>query len=159
MNKTLSEIMEEFEKERSTFRWKVKHYLRKLPEPIRKLKKFIRKFKFAYQRVTRGFSDQDAWNADMYLASQIAGIAEWLVENSHGVPASYAYRPDLNDPVEVMEERRNAEYRKNITVFKEYAKNGDAFDQEWKDKFGGVLDNELDDSLQWFAKHFTEFWD
>ena len=151
--------MEEFERERSTFRWRVKYYLRKLPEPIRKFKKFIRKFKFAYQRVTRGFSDQDAWNADMYLASQIAGIAEWLVENGHGVPASYAYQPDLNDPVEIMAERRDAEYRKHIAVFREYAKNGHAFDQRWREECGGVLDSEIQDSLQWFAEHFVELWD
>lgn len=159
MNNTLSEIMEEFEKERSTFRWKVKHYLRKLSDPIRKIKKHTRKIKFAYQRVTRGFSDQDAWNADMFLASQIAGIAEWLVKNGHGVPSSYAYQPDFNDPVEIMAERRDAEYRNHIAVFKEYAKNGHAFDQQWKEECGGVLDNELDESLQWFAKHFVEFWD
>lgn len=159
MNNTLSEIMEEFEKERSTFRWKVKYYLRKLTAPFYKIKKFPRKIKFAYQRVTRGFSDQDAWNGDMYLASQIAGIAEWLVENGHGVPSSYAYQPDLNDPVEIMAERRDSEYRKHIAVFKEYANNGPAFDQEWKDELGGVLDKDLDESLQWFAKHFVELWD
>ena len=159
MNNTLSEIIEEFEKERKTLRWKVKYYLRKLPNPIRKIKKYTRKIKFAYQRVTRGFSDQDAWNADMFLASQIAGIAEWLVKNGHGVPSSYAYQPDFNDPVEIMAERRDAEYRNHIAVFKEYAKNGHAFDQQWKEECGGVLDNELDESLQWFAKHFVELWD
>ena len=159
MNNTLSEIMEEFEKERSTFRWKVKYYLRKLTVPFYKIKKFPRKIKFAYQRVTRGFSDQDAWNGDMYLASQIAGIAEWLVENGHGVPMSYAYQPDLNDSVEIMAERRNTEYCKHIAVFREYAKNGPAFDQEWEEELGGVLDKDLDESLQWFAKHFVELWD
>ena len=159
MNNTLSEIMEEFEKERKTLRWKVKYYLRKLPNPIRKIKKYPRSIKFAYQRVTRGFSDRDAWNGDIYLAGQIAGISEWLVQNSHGIPASYAYQPDFNDPVEIMAERRDADYRKYIAVFREYAKNGHAFDQEWKDELGGVLDSEIDDSLQWFAKHFLELWD
>lgn len=159
MTVTLSEIIEELTAERKTLKWKIKYYLRKLPEPIRKIKKYPRKIKFAYQRVTRGFSDKDAWNGDMYLASQIAGIAEWLVENGHGVPLSYAYQPDFNDPIEAMAERRDAEYRKHIAVFREYANNGHAFDQEWKDELGGVLDNELEDSLQWFAKHFLELWD
>ena len=159
-NIRLSEIMAEIERERNTFKWKMRRTVdRFITIPFYKVKRFPRRVKYAYQRVTRGFSDWDVYNGDMYLANQIAGIAEWLVENGHGVPSSYAYQPDFNDPVEIMAERRDSEYRKHIAVFKEYANNGPAFDQEWKDELGGVLDKDLDESLQWFAKHFLELWD
>ena len=159
-NIRLSEIMAEIERERNTFKWKMRRTVdRFITIPFYKVKRFPRRVKYAYQRVTRGFSDWDVYNGDMYLANQIAGIAEWLVENGHGVPSSYAYQPDFNDPVEIMAERRDSEYRKHIAVFKEYSNNGPAFDQEWKDELGGVLDKDLDESLQWFAKHFVELWD
>ena len=151
-NVRLSEIMAEIERERNTFKWKMRRAVDKfITIPFYKVKRFPRRVKYAYQRVTRGFSDWDVYNGDMYLANQIAGIAEWLVEKGHGVPPSYAYQPDLNDAIEVMEERRNSEYRKHIAVFREYARCGIADNEESQKEFGGVLDKDLNESLQWFA--------
>jgi hypothetical protein len=108
------------------------------------------------QRGRRGWSDQDAWNGDMYLASQIAGIMQWHIDKGIGVSSAYGTWEESTD---ILVERRNKDYARHIAVFKEYRKNGPAFNQEWKDDFGGVLDDELRESLQWLAEHFTELWD
>lgn len=112
------------------------------------------------QRTERGFSDRDMWNADMYLAGVFAGILQWYVDNGHGVSMEYAYDLDLYNPdVDIMCERRNADYSKYINIFKEYSTNGDAFDEKWQKEFGGVLDMDMQEALQWFSKHFTSLWD
>ena len=43
-------------------------------------------FQAYYHRATRGWSEVDAWNADLYLAEVIAGMCRWLADNSHGYP-------------------------------------------------------------------------
>jgi hypothetical protein len=58
-----------------------------------------------------------------------------------------------------MVERRDAEWNKYIAIFREYSKHGPAIDQEWADGFGGVLDKDMQDALQWLSQHFQELWD
>jgi len=114
----------------------------------------------SYQRTTRGFSSQDAWSGDSFLAGQIAGIMQWIVDNSQGCQMSYADPLDAEfRDVDGMIERRNAEYVKHIAIFKEYAKNGVTLNAEWQKEFGGVLDEDIEDSLQWLSEHFQELWD
>lgn len=117
----------------------------------------IDKIRFAHQRLTRGFADSDVWNADMFLAGQIAGILRWIVEEGHGVATSYA--DDWNTDVDIMVQRRDKDYLYYANIFAEYAKNGAAYDESWKEEFGGVLDTEIDVALQWFREHFLELWD
>jgi hypothetical protein len=118
-----------------------------------------RKIKWAHQRVTRGFSDRDMWSADYFLARQIAGMLNWIVNEGHGVSTSYGTPPNYEDDIEDMVARRDVEYLKYAAVFAEYAENGPALNEDWKNKLGGVLDNDLKEALQWFSEHFTEFWD
>ena len=129
---------------------------------VERLYKFLKripfKFKWAYQRITRGYSDRDWWNGDWYLSGVIAGIMEKIVKDGHGVATSYAYE-DWETPVDIMVERRDAEFNKYILIFREYSKHGPAIDQEWKDRFGGVLDKDMQDALQWLVEHFQELWD
>jgi hypothetical protein len=114
--------------------------------------------KWCYQRIRYGFSDRDWWNGDFYLAGVIAGIMEDIVNKGHGVATSYAYG-DWETPIEAMVESRDAEFNKYIAIFREYSKNGPAIDQEWVDNFGGVLDKDMQDALQWLSQHFQELWD
>lgn len=112
------------------------------------------------QRMERGFSDRDMWSADMYLAGLYADILQWYMDNGHGVSMVYAYDLDPANPdLDLMIKRRNKEYRKHIGVFREYAKNGDAFDKKWQERFGGVLDKDMQKSLKWFSKRFSTLWD
>lgn len=47
---------------------------------------FLRSFKWAYQRVTRGFSDKDTWNLDTTLLNYLSGTLKHLAENTNGWP-------------------------------------------------------------------------
>lgn len=114
--------------------------------------------KWWYQRARYGYSDRDTWSGDYYIAGIVAGVMERIVNKGHGVSQFYAYG-DWNTPVDVMVERRDAEWGKYIEIFREYSKNGPAYNQEWKDDFGGVLDEDMQDALQWLSQHFQELWD
>ena len=83
---------------------------------------------------------------------------EKIIKNGHGVATSYA-EGDMDTPIEIMVERRDAEWNKYITIFREYSKYGPAIDQQWADEFGGVLDEDMQDALQWLSLHFQELWD
>lgn len=116
--------------------------------------------KYWYQRARYGYSDRDWWNGDFYLAGVIAGIMEKIVNEGHGVANSYADEDKPFDTdVDIMVERRDAEWNKYIAIFREYSKHGPAMNQEWKDDFGGVLDSDMKDALLWLSEHFSELWD
>jgi hypothetical protein len=126
----------------------------------RSVRNTIRTPKWWYQRAKRGYSDRDVWNADIYLAGVFAGVLDWYIHNSHGVSMAYI---DPNDPycedVEAMVIRRNTDYLKHIAIFTQYLNNGIAWDEEDVKDFGGVLDKDIKDSVQWLSEHFTELWD
>jgi hypothetical protein len=112
---------------------------------------------YAYQRVTRGFSDRDMWSADMFMARQIAGMLRWHVSNGHGVPSFYAR--ELCEDIEYMDVYRNEVYTRYALMFEEYGNNGHAVNDKWKSMFGGLTDAEVHEMMTWFGEHFTEFWD
>jgi hypothetical protein len=99
------------------------------------------------------------WSADFFLAGQIAGMLNWIVNKGHGVSTSYGTPPNYEDDIEDMVARRDAEYLHYASIFAEYAENGPALNEDWQEKFGGVLDEDLKEALQWLSEHFTEFWD
>lgn len=121
----------------------------------------INKIKHYYHRVSRGYSDKDCWNGDMYLASQIAGVLRWHVEKGIGVPMSFLPSKieysDLEFKLAI--EARNVEYLHYAEIFEQYAKSGIAYDKDWQEEFGGVIDKDFKNALKWLSKHFTELWD
>ena len=113
-----------------------------------------------YQRARRGFSDYDMFNADTFLARQMADILRWYMQNSHGVPWSYAKEDDrFCEDFEYMVAARDSEYTKYAALFEEYGRNGHAPNAKWKKEFGGLTDDEVHDMMTWLAEHFTELWD
>ena len=116
--------------------------------------------KWWYQRAKRGYSDRDMWNADTYLAGVFAGVLQWYIDNGMGVPMFYAANDDqYSKNVDDMVIRRDADYLTHISIFREYSINGLAFDEDWKQEFGGVLDEDIESSVHWLANHFIELWD
>lgn len=116
--------------------------------------------KWWYQRARRGFSDRDMWNADHYLAGVFAGVLQWYIDKGMGVSMAYISEDDpYGEDVDAMVFRRDADYSKHIAIFREYLNNGPAYNKEWQEEFGGVLDEDIKASVQWFAEHFTELWD
>ena len=125
-----------------------------------KINRIFRHHLWWYQRITRGYSDRDMWSADYFLAGQIAGMLNWIVDKGMGVSMAYAAEDDpYAENIEDMVARRDADYLFYASIFDEYSKNGPALNEDWQEKFGGVLDSDLKEALQWFSEHFTEFWD
>ena len=121
--------------------------------PARLFNKFI---KYPYQRITRGFSDQDAWSGDSYLARQIAGILRWHIKNSHGVGHPYA---NLETTVDEAAYFRDLDYEKYAKMFDELSRNGLAINKKWQKEFGGLTEKQYKDTMKWFANIYPGLWD
>lgn len=117
---------------------------------------FNRLIKYPYQRLSRGFSDQDAWSGNEHLAKQIAGILRWNVKHSYGIGYPYVNN-DL--PVDEAALIRDMDYEKKALLFDEFAENGIALDTAWKKKHGGLSNKEYKDLMKWFADIFPALWD
>ena len=55
---------------------------------IRNIRLFGRQFKWAYQRITRGFCDADVWDLDTHLSEYLAQTIEHLAKTSHSYPGT-----------------------------------------------------------------------
>jgi hypothetical protein len=117
---------------------------------------YVKLIKYPYQKLTRGFSDVDAWNADMYLSRQIAGLLRWHIKNSHGVGYPYTTNESTVDEAAHF---RNLDYEKYAKMFDELSTNGIAFNKKWKQEFGGLTEKEYKDTMKWFAKIYPGLWD
>ena len=53
----------------------------------------------------------------------------------------------------------NYDYDRVSMTYAEYHTNGPAYDESWKNEFGGVLDKDMEEALQWLVEHFQELWD
>lgn len=117
-----------------------------------------RKIKWAYQRLTRGYSDKDMWNADVYIARVIAGSLTWFVENGHGVAFSYIDPSDYDD-LDGAIILRDEDYLKYAALFAEYGSNGVAMNKKWKKQLGGISEKEYRQMMKWLGQHLQELWD
>lgn len=55
---------------------------------IRNARMFFRQFKWAYQRVTRGYSDPDWYDADVYISRLFTQILRKLADEGMGYPGT-----------------------------------------------------------------------
>jgi hypothetical protein len=156
--KDLEETLAEIEAYQDTFRGKVGVKIYAIKHFFRGILNIPRRIKWTYQRAVRGYSEADSWNADNYLAKQIAGLMQNIMDSGHGVSTFYC-GGNFDMPVEEMVALRDQDYKAIIAIFTEYAENGVAIDKGFKEKYGGVLDTELKAALQWLSEHFTELWD
>ena len=113
------------------------------------------KTKYFIQRGKRGYSDQDLWSADMYIAEVIAGVLESYGNHKWGVGYPYSKGGDVNKEYIAMQK----DYIKHAKLFREYAKNGMAISEKWKAEFGGLTEKELANILRWFTKVYPGLWD
>ena len=57
--------------------------------PLTNIKQFFRNIKYAYQRITKGYCDQDKWNLNTYLSNLLYLSLTDLSEHHCGFPTSY----------------------------------------------------------------------
>lgn len=99
-----------------------------------------RPFLWRYQRMTRGWSDCDAWNLDTYLACILAGGLEWLAENAHGWPGEEGQTY----------EDWQQELRQAAEWFR-YLSKEDIWDSDYAPTRGMAV--------AWLAKRWSNLWD
>ena len=58
------------------------------------IKLFFRRFKWAYQRATRGFADYDIWSMDSWILGIFNGALTQLVNNHWGYPCNDKFPED-----------------------------------------------------------------
>lgn len=155
--KAWEEVSAEMDEYRQTKQFKVDQFIYKCRRFITSPLRWRYNVKTWYQRAKRGYADSDMWNFDAHAAMLIAAHLRWVMEKGHGVSMHYA--DDMDTPVDIMVLRRNKEYKEIAEIFEEYARNGVAYDEKWREEWGGILDTELDHALQWFSKHFQSLWD
>ena len=54
--------------------------------PLRNIKDFLRRFKYAYQRITKGYCDTDLWNLDYYLICLLSEALKEFSETTYSYP-------------------------------------------------------------------------
>ena len=55
---------------------------------IKNARLFFRQFKWAYQRITKGYCDADYWDLDSHLTELMAQSIKELADNTHGYPGN-----------------------------------------------------------------------
>lgn len=55
---------------------------------INNIRLFFRQFKWAYQRITRGYCDYDVWDLDTHLTEYLAQTIEHLAKTTHSYPGN-----------------------------------------------------------------------
>lgn len=101
--------------------------------------------KYAYQRVTRGFSDRDWWSLDNHIAEMLSKALPKYVKDGHGVSSMY-YEDgeDWDVDVDILKARRDADYLRMAKMFANYDDRSSKDSQEMS---------------AWIAKHFETLWD
>lgn len=101
--------------------------------------------KYAYQRVTRGFSDRDWWSLDNHIAEMLSKALPKYVKDGHGVSSMYYEDGEGWDvDVNILKARRDADYLRMAALFANYD------DRSGKDS---------QEMSAWIAKHFETLWD
>jgi hypothetical protein len=101
--------------------------------------------KYAYQRVTRGFSDRDWWSLDNHIAEILSKALPKYVKDGHGVSTIYYEEGESWDTeIEVLLSRRDPDYLRMAAMFANYDERSD---------------EEMKEMSAWLGKHFGTLWD
>lgn len=90
-----------------------------------KIKNFIRKFKYSYQRITRGYSDYDLWDFNEFIIEIIInGIPDFISINIHSLPVNLT-EDQWKDKLDTLQEsfiQYEEALEQNITDINEFTK-------------------------------------
>jgi hypothetical protein len=138
---------------------------------VRKVITFPRRVRdeivFAYQRVTRGFSDRDWWSIDSHIANILSQALPKYVKDGHGISSSYLpkgygesgdSKKDDADFAKAIK-KRDAEYSKYADIFARYYNGGIWHNEESAKEFDGITEPEYKAAVAWLAKNFSGLWD
>lgn len=101
------------------------------------------------QRAERGFSDEDWWNFDVYIAWVIANAVKKMKTDGN---TSFIFK---DEPEEKWEALTNEEYDVMIKGFGDYAQGAYSLDKESLVE----IEKNLNAALEVFKKRFKSLWD
>ena len=61
---------------------------------LKNARMFFRSFKYAYQRITRGWANCDTWDLDSYYSKIFNGTLNYLADNHWGYPGNNQFPDD-----------------------------------------------------------------
>ena len=80
--------------------------------PIEWVKRFIRHWKWAWQRATRGYCDSDVWNIYAWFLSVMPAMLDQMADEAHGCPATMPSANSVNSKALMLddEEKEDKDY-------------------------------------------------
>ena len=102
--------------------------------------------KWFVQRGLRGYSDEDTWSLDHYLASWMPQALRQLKQNSHGHPDGMTYA-GWQTRLRKMADGFEAAHALNATM------------RDWSTKEGRALQRKFQQGMKLFQEHYFKLWD
>lgn len=121
------------------------------------IKQFFRHFKWAWQRMTKGYCDFDCFALDDYYLKLIPATLRTLSEDTHGYPEKF------NTPNKWQEELIGIaeNFEAAATTEKEYFKDGNWIDMAIKnyEEYSNFIDSSMRAGFDGFKENFWHLWD
>jgi hypothetical protein len=123
--------------------------------------------KYFIQRGRRGWSDEDAWDIDHYLARIIPPMVRRIGKDGMGCPEEFFDNTCKNDEChkwkEILEEIAQgfeaAEQIKNLSFGFRWEKENGIYDMKVKEEKQKQLAAKFDRGMELFSKYFLNLWD
>ena len=117
-----------------------------------KIKRIPLKIKWAFQRMRRGYSDQDAWSFDYYFAKMMSDVLGKHITNANSYPTNFN---NLEDWKNVLRKMR---YGFDMYV---YSEDGLWMQELTEEAVSDILRNTdvaVKESLKLLSEHFGGLW-
>jgi hypothetical protein len=125
----------------------------------------FRRIKYAYQRIKRGYSDEDCWSIDSHLAEIIPPMIRKL-KTGFGCPADVwdgeAKNNECHKWYDIIEEiAQGFEAYQELKNYKSYkwVKEGSGYTHKFDEEKNKLLTEKYDKGMALFVKHFMDLWD
>ena len=126
----------------------------------------FRKIKWAYQRVTRGWSDEDSWNINSHIARILPPMLRSIAKNHAGCPVEFWDSEKLNDEghrwAETLEEIAQGFEAftaiQNMNYF-EFVKGEAGYKRETNEEQLKLLTAKYERGMLLFSQYYFNFWD
>ena len=115
---------------------------------FRNIKQFFRNIKYAWQRATRGFCDQDWWNLDIYYTTLFVKSLRHLATHNMG------------HPYDMDEDKWNAWLRETADEFYKSLEETNSFENPYAEEAEALFDkwtwDPTDDGMYRLNQHYTD---
>lgn len=125
---------------------------------IKNFKQFFRNIKYAYQRVTRGYSDWDTWDLDTYYQQLFADSVRHFARNLHGAPYEF-YDDNADNPIQKWEDYLNEMADHFDESLRDYFEEVDSTNIEEFNNFENYKMEEFYKGFDMMREVFFSLWD